>query len=110
MAGVAAINVIGVISGLLGIYQFGADNFGKADEGGSVVRVQVGLDYENGLSNSGGDLPDIRLFNEVGEFLGGSYDPGHTDQTVCRAASRLCSFYRQRQCDLHCYLVDYMAR
>lgn len=79
MAGLAAINVIGVVSGLLGIYQFGADNFGEADEGGSVVRVQVGLDNKDGLSNSGGDLPDIRLFNEVGEFLGASYDPGSID-------------------------------
>lgn len=75
MAGL--INVIGVVSGLLGIYQFGADNFGSSeDTGGSVVRIQVGLDSTNGLSNAGGDLPDIRLFNEVGEFLGASYDPG----------------------------------
>jgi hypothetical protein len=41
-----------------------------------VVRLQVRLNISNGLSNAGGDLPDIRLFNEVGEFLGASYDPG----------------------------------
>lgn len=76
MAGAAVINVIGVVSGLLGIYQFGRDNFGSTEEGGSVVRIQVGLDSKDGLSNAGGDLPDIRLFNEVGEFLGATYDPG----------------------------------
>lgn len=39
------------------------------------MRLQIGLDG-NGLTNSGGDLPDVRLFNEVGSFLGGAYDPG----------------------------------
>lgn len=74
MASVVA--VIGVISGILGIAQFGIDNFGASDAGGSVVKFQVGLDSDGGLSNSGGDIPDIRLFNEVGKFLGGRYDPG----------------------------------
>ncbi len=77
MAGI--INVIGIVSGILGIFQFGIDNFAKTDSGGSVVRIQVGLDSTGGLTNSGGDLPDIRLFNEVGEFLGAKYDPGHID-------------------------------
>jgi hypothetical protein len=76
MSAAVLINVIGVISGVLGIYQFGVDNFGGGDEGGSVVRIQVGLDVDGGLSNAGGDLPDVRLFNEGGEFLGSSYDPG----------------------------------
>ena len=79
MAGLAVVNVIGVISGLLGIWSFAQDNFGDTDEGGSVVRIQVGLDTSNGLSNAGGDLPDVRLFNEAGEFLGGKYDPGSID-------------------------------
>lgn len=77
--GAAIVDVIGVLSGLLGIYQFGADNFGSADAGGSVVRIQVGLDTPGGLNNAGGDLPDIRLFNEAGDFLGGKYDPGHIE-------------------------------
>lgn len=76
MAVAAVINVIGVLSGILGIAQFGIDNFGASDTGGSVVRFQVGLNSDGGLDNAGGDIPDIRLFNEVGEFLGGSYDPG----------------------------------
>lgn len=32
-----------------------------------------------GLSNVEGNLPDIRLFNEVGEFLGTRYVPGHIE-------------------------------
>lgn len=76
MAFTAVTGVIGVISGILGIAQFGINNFGASDTGGSVVRFQVGLDSYDGLDNAGGDIPDIRLFNEVGEFLGGSYDPG----------------------------------
>lgn len=79
MAAIGVLDVIGLVSGLLGIYQFGADNFGSADTGGSVVRIQVGLDSPDGLNNAGGDLPDIRLFNEVGDFLGAEYDPGHID-------------------------------
>ncbi|CAG8981271.1 hypothetical protein HYALB_00003869 [Hymenoscyphus albidus] len=66
MAGLVAINVIGVVGGLLGIFQFGKDNF--ADK--------VGLDVKGGLSNGGGDLPDVRLWNEAGEFLGMHADPG----------------------------------
>lgn len=44
-----------------------------------MVRFQVGLDSDGGLTNAGGDIPDIRLFNEVGEFLGGRYDPGYIE-------------------------------
>jgi len=84
----AAIEVIGVISGVLGIIQFGMDNFGSEDTDGSTVRVQVGLDYTDGLDSAGGSVPDIRLFNEVGGFIGMSADPGsvdsgsYTDMTV----------------------------
>lgn len=83
MSAAIVIDIIGVVSGLLGLYQFGVDNFGSGDVGGSVVRIQVGLDVDSGLSNAGGDLPDIRLFNEGGEFLGSLYDPGSiTDGTT----------------------------
>ncbi|KAI0015966.1 hypothetical protein F4780DRAFT_31477 [Xylariomycetidae sp. FL0641] len=72
----AAIEAIGVISGVLGIIQFGMDNFPAADGSSSKVRVAVGLDTEGGLQNGGGDLPDVRIFNEGGGFLGLSPDPG----------------------------------
>lgn len=99
MAGAAVIDIIGVVSGLLGIYQFGADNFASKDSGGSVVRIQVGLDSPGGLSNAGGDLPDIRLFNEVGDFLGIVADPGHIedgtngkDITVTQSAEQQATY------------------
>ncbi|KAI0103409.1 hypothetical protein F4814DRAFT_96523 [Daldinia grandis] len=74
MAGV--IEAIGVLSGVLGILQFGIDHFPKDDGPKSTVRVTVGLDTPGGLNNAGGDLPDVRLFNEAGEFLGIKVDPG----------------------------------
>ncbi|KAK0616581.1 hypothetical protein B0T14DRAFT_523450 [Immersiella caudata] len=70
------VEVIGVVSGLLGIVQFGMDNFaGEDDSVNSIIKIAVGLDG-GGLSNAGGDLPDVRLFNEFGDFLGMSADPG----------------------------------
>ncbi|KAF7563673.1 hypothetical protein G7046_g427 [Stylonectria norvegica] len=66
----AILNVIGVVSGLLGIVQFGVDNFGGPDPASSTLKITVGLDVEGGLDNAGGDLPDVRLFNEAGGFLG----------------------------------------
>ncbi|RYP59709.1 hypothetical protein DL771_010778 [Monosporascus sp. 5C6A] len=70
---------IGVISGVLGIIQFGIDNFAAPESVGSTVRIAVGLDYDGGLSNAGGDLPDVRLFNEAGDFIGMVADPGTVD-------------------------------
>src|ERR1700712_2521634 len=75
----AIIDIIGVLSGVLGIVQFGMDNFGDADSVGSTLKVAVGLNYANGLDNAGGDLPDVRLFNEGGDFLGITADPGYVD-------------------------------
>ncbi|TGJ88660.1 hypothetical protein E0Z10_g2 [Xylaria hypoxylon] len=75
----AIVEAIGLISGVLGIVQFGLDNFSSDDSEGSTVRITVGLDFDGGLSSSGGDLPDIRLFNEVGGFLGINVDPGTVD-------------------------------
>ncbi|OTA92355.1 hypothetical protein M434DRAFT_387364 [Hypoxylon sp. CO27-5] len=75
----AVIEAIGVISGVLGILQFGIDNFPKQDSVDSTVRVTVGLDTKGGLNNAGGDLPDVRLFNEAGEFIGITAGPGKVE-------------------------------
>ena len=61
---------IGVISGVLGILQFGIDSFPKSDPVGSTVRIAVGLDSPGGLDQAGGDFPDVQLFNEAGKYLG----------------------------------------
>jgi hypothetical protein len=55
----AVFEVIGVISGLLGIIQFGIDNFAEEPGSGSTFKIAVGLDGTQGLSNAGGDLPDV---------------------------------------------------
>lgn len=74
-----AIEIIGVLSGLLGIVQFGMDNFAAPETAASSLKIGVGLDIAGGLSNAGGDLPDVRLWNEGGDFLGISADPGDID-------------------------------
>jgi hypothetical protein len=57
MAGV--IEVIGVVSGLLGILQFGIDNFVEEPGDGSTFKIAVGLDGTKGLREAGGHLPDV---------------------------------------------------
>ncbi|KAH8602512.1 hypothetical protein B0O99DRAFT_679511 [Bisporella sp. PMI_857] len=74
--GTALMNTIGIISGIAGTIQFGIDNFKEPERTGSSIKIAVGLDYKGGLQNSGGDLPDIRLWSENGEFLGMKADPG----------------------------------
>lgn len=72
----AAAEVIGVVSGVLGIFSFLQDNFAGSDNPNSKLRVVVGLDGTQGLENAGGGAPDVRLFNENLGFLGAAYDPG----------------------------------
>ena len=69
---------IGVISGVLGIIQFAADTFPARNEVSSTVRIAVGLDG-GGLDNAGGDLPEVRLFNEAGDWIGFISDTGTVD-------------------------------
>lgn len=74
----ALIAAVGFVSGFLGIIQFGLDNFQPSEGEGSVIKVAVALDTA-GLTNAGGDLPDVPLFNQGGEFLGISADPGKVE-------------------------------
>lgn len=76
----AFIDAFGVLAGALGIIQFGLDNFGDQTDNAAKIRIQVGLDSStNGLSNSGGDLPDARTFRLDGGFLGITAGPGNVD-------------------------------
>ncbi|KAF7540631.1 hypothetical protein G7054_g1251 [Neopestalotiopsis clavispora] len=77
----AAIEAIGVLSGILGIVQFGIDNFQSDENSGSVVKVAVALEGPDGAppTNTGGDLPDIRVWNLYGDFVGMTSDPGTVD-------------------------------
>ncbi|THZ29595.1 hypothetical protein D6C89_01929 [Aureobasidium pullulans] len=67
----------GVFTGILGTISFLQSNIPSNDGTSSKVRVFVGLDGTQGLTNAGGDAPDIRQFNNNPEFLGAKYDPGH---------------------------------
>lgn len=71
------VEVLGIISTAMEIFNFGQDNFGSKDEDfiGSTIKIAVGLDG-GGLSGAAGDLPDVRLFNEFGVFLGIAVDTG----------------------------------
>ncbi|KAI8623022.1 hypothetical protein F5Y19DRAFT_493694 [Xylariaceae sp. FL1651] len=71
--------VIGLMASMLGIISFTEGQFAKLIKPGpeTVVRIQVGLDYAGGLSNAGGDIPDVRIFNEAGTSLGKYAYRGH---------------------------------
>jgi hypothetical protein len=80
MAGVIIMNIIGVLSGGLGIIQFGMDNFATPNTVGSTLNFAYALNYDGSdrnLSNADGDLPDVLLFNETGIFLGMKADRGY---------------------------------
>ncbi|KAI0873665.1 hypothetical protein GGS24DRAFT_517375 [Hypoxylon argillaceum] len=70
------VDIVAFLGGLLGVIGFAKENVPDQKAVGSTIRVTVGLDAQGGLNNAGGDLPDIRLFNEAGGFLGMVADPG----------------------------------
>ncbi|KAK1145528.1 hypothetical protein N8T08_004086 [Aspergillus melleus] len=70
------VDAIGVISGILTIVSFASDNFGSGETSGSTFKVAVALDGPNGPTDAGGDLPDVRVWNDVGNFVGMVADPG----------------------------------
>ncbi|KAI1437149.1 hypothetical protein GGR50DRAFT_115061 [Xylaria sp. CBS 124048] len=72
----AVLEVLGLVSDVFGLVGFGQDALPQQNSKGSTIRVTVGLDVSGGLNNAGGDVPDIRLFNEAGGFLGMKADPG----------------------------------
>ncbi|KAF3484343.1 uncharacterized protein GIQ15_03667 [Arthroderma uncinatum] len=75
----ALVNMLGIISGALGIISFGLDQFAPgSDHSGSIIKVAVALDGPQ-VSNSGGDLPNVRVWNEVGDFVGMTVDPGRVE-------------------------------
>ncbi|KAG8165942.1 hypothetical protein KVR01_004494 [Diaporthe batatas] len=50
----------------------------------SYFKIYTGLDHgDNGIGDSGGDLPDIQMFDYYGQWLGGHADPalGHVSAT-----------------------------
>jgi hypothetical protein len=70
---------------VIGVVQLGASFFPGAHPGFTALRFHVGLDGagkdvpsgQGPLSNAGGDLPDIRLWNEVGAGFATHLRAGH---------------------------------
>ncbi|TLD33006.1 hypothetical protein PspLS_00978 [Pyricularia sp. CBS 133598] len=92
------IDIIGVVSSVLGIIQFAQDAFPQKQKPGSSVRIAVGLDASGGLNNAGGNVPGVALFNEVGGFLGQSQKNGQVqdgnfaDLTVTQSSGQQATY------------------
>lgn len=73
-AGESVITLIGLTAGILGIISFQKTWFpARGPDHSCKMRVAVGYDLLPD-STSGGEFPDIRLFNELGEAIGQLYD------------------------------------
>lgn len=66
----------GIAATTYGLVNVQESEFQNGGDKRSALKIHLGLDI-NGLSNAGGDLPDTRLFNVGGEFLGMVADPGN---------------------------------
>jgi len=67
----AFLDAIGLISGVLGIVQFGMDNLASSDSSGAVVRVHAGRG-ENSDQSMGGSIHQIYGFDNYNNLLGAS--------------------------------------
>lgn len=67
-----AVAVLGVVADAVGIFQFVAEKFASKDDGShAVVRVAAALDGgSDHLTNGGGGINSIRLYNENEEDIG----------------------------------------
>ncbi|KAF1837990.1 hypothetical protein BDW02DRAFT_576716 [Decorospora gaudefroyi] len=80
----ATANVIGVVSIGITLLTWGISQ-AQQDRNSARTSFIIANDNAGGpdggdLSNAGGDLPDIRHWDETIEFLGANYDPGFCDE------------------------------
>lgn len=75
------IEAIGLVAGSIDVVRFGLNNFAPVAPGGTgntSVRIGLGLETNNVLGiQTYTALPDIRLFNESGGFVGMAENSGH---------------------------------
>lgn len=75
---------IGVVSGIITIFNFGADLFPDRDTNSVKFRFQLGNDGARGrwgpLDNAGGAKPDTRVWSPVGDYLGIKINDGNKCQ------------------------------
>lgn len=69
------VNVIGVIAGVFSVFGFIQTQADRAGRGDLLFNFKIGLDGARApdmppLTNAGGNLPDIRVFDNQGNFLG----------------------------------------
>ncbi|KAG5999602.1 hypothetical protein E4U21_006587 [Claviceps maximensis] len=90
MAAFGVLDAIGLFMTGLGLFSFAQHNFIDYKPPGAGFRFAVGLDgagpWDEPLTNAGGDLPDIRVFNELGDLLGTKIN----DKTYCSSGSTTC--------------------
>lgn len=90
MAAFGLMEAFGVFTGGLGIFSFVQHNFIDYTPQGVGYRFAVGLDgagsWNNPLQNAGGNMPDIRAFNELGDLLGTRIN----DKTYCASGRTDC--------------------
>lgn len=83
----SVVQVIGAVSGLLSIFHFFQEQFHNAGDSSIGYSFKVGLDGAGGgLSNAGGNIPDIRAYNEHGELIGKKIN----DKTYCGPGDDNC--------------------
>ncbi|KAL8830627.1 MAG: hypothetical protein Q9191_001328 [Dirinaria sp. TL-2023a] len=73
----SVISTVGFLGALSGIISF-EEQHTLPDESKSNLRVQVALNLKDGLG-ADGDGPDVRLWDETGDFIGIKVDPGYID-------------------------------
>ena len=77
------INVIGVVSGILGIVQFGQDNMPSRTSDGvdSSVRIAVGLNG-HGMTNAAGNVGNIKVYDQFQVICGAGEGDGTIGVTL----------------------------
>lgn len=89
--GTVLINTLGVIAGALGIFGFMQNQVDRAGKDDLVFSFKIGLDGAHGpgtppLTEAGGNLPDIRVFDNQGNFLGMATN----DRNKCESGEDNC--------------------
>jgi hypothetical protein len=78
----AAANIISVIGTGITLLSFLLDNVPDGEDQAKLSYIIANDGAGGDLSNAGGDLPDVRLWDDTGEFLSASYDPGYCGEGV----------------------------
>lgn len=90
-----AVEALGVVGSLVTIFSFVSDQFDNSDGPKVAFNFYIGSDGANNpddpndgaLSNAGGNLPDIRIWEENGDFI----EIQMNDHNKCEDGSVVCS-------------------